>query len=374
MGNGNKTVSDRQQYVVKANDLIRKTRYDLTTQQQKIVLFCISKIRPGDLPETRYEIDINDICNACGINIDFGGYYYKAIKDDLKALTNRLWVQMPDKSETTVSWIGDATIIPLSGKVYVKFHEAMTPYLFELKEKYTQYHLEDVLVFKGKYTIRLYEILRSYTTQRAINEGWEKEVSFNIDDLKESLSVTGYKRWADFDKYILKKAVAEINACNDEMHVEYDVYKSGGRNIESVNFIISSARALQMLYAHQEKRERLNGGKRKTINRGKPAAEAAEETSGSGMDQQRTGSAAEAAAGASDGSGTDQRQKEREELAEQMRKAEEMLKAFENRYSDIDGAKDERDLAAEMRKQLETLKGMAARLDNTERILDGGER
>ena len=150
MPHGNKTRADRQQYVVKANDLIRRTRYSLTTQQQKIVLFAISKIKPMDAPNTQYEISIDELCAACGIDIDNGGYYYKAIKDDLKKLTDRLWVEMPDKSETTVAWISDATIIPLSGTVYIKFHEKMAPYLFELKERYTQYRLEDVLVFKSK--------------------------------------------------------------------------------------------------------------------------------------------------------------------------------------------------------------------------------
>ena len=108
------TKKENQRYlVVKANDLIRKTRYNLTTQQQKIVLFAISKIKPNDPPNTRYEIAIDELCEACGIEID-GGHYYKVIKDDLVKLTTRLWVKMPDKSEATVSWIGDAEIIPLS--------------------------------------------------------------------------------------------------------------------------------------------------------------------------------------------------------------------------------------------------------------------
>ena len=47
-----KAVADRNQYVVKSNDLIRKTRYNLTTQQQKIVLFAISKIKPSGRNKT----------------------------------------------------------------------------------------------------------------------------------------------------------------------------------------------------------------------------------------------------------------------------------------------------------------------------------
>ena len=257
MGNGNKTVADRQQYVVKANDLIRKTRYDLTTQQQKIILFCISKIKPNDLPDTEYEINIDDLCKACNIDLDGGGYYYKAIKDDLKKLTERLWVRMPDKREQTVSWISDAMIMPLSGKVYITFHKAMGPYLFDLKERYTQYHLEDVLVFKGKYAIRLYEILRSFTTQKSIDNDIEKEAYFSVSELRDILAVDNYPRWADFDRFVLKRAVDEINMCSDEIHVEYDTFKGTGRNITAVNFIITRARAHQQLLAHNEKRNRL---------------------------------------------------------------------------------------------------------------------
>ena len=91
MPHGNKTIADRNQYVVKANDLIRKTRYNLTTQQQKIVLFAVSKIKPNDTSDTVYEIGLTELAAACGLKIDNGGYYYWALKDDIKELTQRSW-------------------------------------------------------------------------------------------------------------------------------------------------------------------------------------------------------------------------------------------------------------------------------------------
>ena len=39
---------ERNQLVVKHNALIQKTRYSLNTQQQKIILYLISKIKPDD--------------------------------------------------------------------------------------------------------------------------------------------------------------------------------------------------------------------------------------------------------------------------------------------------------------------------------------
>jgi len=216
--------------------------------------------------------------------------------------------------------------------------------------------------------------LRSYTTQRAIDEGWERNASLKIDELRELLSVDGYKRWADFDKYIVKKAVDEINLCNDEIHIEYETYKNGGRNVESINFIITSARARQMLYAHQERRERLNSSKKKNKKRQQTTTAAA-----SGISSSSSASAGDdqGGRGRDQSGGSDQQQREREELAEQMKKAEDMLKEFEKKYSAISGAKQEQDIAAEMRKQLERLKEMSKRLEIVENTISssgGGDQ
>lgn len=252
-----KVAEARGQMVVKANDLIRKTRYDLTVQQQKIMLYAISKIKPNDKPGTAYAININDICAACNIRLDeTGGYYYQALKDDLLKLTNRIWVLMPDRSQRTVSWLGDAEITPNSTTVIIKFHEAMTPYLFQLREHYTQYHLEDILTLRGKHSIRLFELLRSYTTQKAIDQGQTRKVVFSLGELREILAVSTYPRWADFDRFVIRRATEEINSCNADMRVEYRTIKQG-RNVAQVEFTISSPRALQALSAIKRRKERL---------------------------------------------------------------------------------------------------------------------
>ena len=251
-----KTLTDRNQYVVKANDLIRKTRYNLTTQQQKIVLFAISKIKPDDSVYTRYELNLEELCDACGLNLDAGGYYYKSLKADLKTLSKREWCVMPDGTEQTISWIGDATIIPLNSTVYITFNPNMEPFLFELRARYTQYKLRNVLVFKGKYSIRLYEILRSYITQAEIDKGIERDIEISIDDLRNVLAVSSYPRWADFDRYVIKNAVDEINECAEDIHIEYESLRDG-RQINRIDFIITPARAKQILNAHKKRKERL---------------------------------------------------------------------------------------------------------------------
>jgi len=255
MVDGKKTRELQEYYVVKSNDLIQKARYSLTVQQQKLILFAISKIKKGDPYDKVYELSIDECCSVMGLEYDTGGYYYKAIKDDLVKLTNRLWVRFDDR-EATVAWISDAEIIPLSGTVYIRFHEKMTPYLFDLQNRYTQYQLYEVLVLKGKYSLRLYELLRSYVMQDELRDGKEKEVSFTVDELRKLLCCENYKRWAEFDRCVLRKAVDEINATSDIIKVSYDTYKRG-KTVTRINFIIDYPNLMEKFAAHNEQRKRL---------------------------------------------------------------------------------------------------------------------
>ena len=258
MSSRQKTLSDREQYVVKANDLIRRSRYNLTAQQQKIVLYCISKIRPEDDINTRYEINITELANACGLQMDNTGTYYGTLKRAIKELTERHWCTMPDGVQMTMSWIGDAMIIPLNSTVYIKFNEYMQPYLFDLKEKYTQYQLQNVLVFRHKYSIRLYELLRSYTTQRNLEEYREADITLTVEELRALLDVNGYKEWREFNRRVIAPAIKEINKCAEDIHILY--YPTRGersRSIEKINFVIEPAEPEQQVNAKKARKSRL---------------------------------------------------------------------------------------------------------------------
>lgn len=259
-----KILADREQYVVKANEIIRKTRYNLTAQQQKIVLFAISKIKPGDDIDTEYTFEIKDLANACGMKIEDGGQYYRNIKDDLKKLAAPVWLTMCDENgkivERMISWINsDAEIVPGDGTVKISFNKHLQPHLFDLKEKYTQYRLQSVLVFRGKYAIRLYEIMRSYTTQNKLDDGRESEVTIPLDELRRMLDTKSYKNWTDFERFILRVAINEINERAEDIHIDY--YPMRGdhtRTIEKINFVITPARVGQQYRAMVKRKEKLD--------------------------------------------------------------------------------------------------------------------
>lgn len=63
-----------------------------------------------------------------------------------------------------------------------------------------------VLAFESKYALRLYTILSLRAGLRKASE------DFMLDDLRSRLGVTGaYERWDNFNQWVLKPALAEIN-------------------------------------------------------------------------------------------------------------------------------------------------------------------
>ena len=245
---------DRNYYVVKSNALIQKSRFSLSLQAQRCLLFAISRIKFNDAPSTEYTFKIRDICAACGIDYDSHGDYYNRMKAELKALRdNSIWIMNAEGKEETVSWFSKVRMNKGQGTVSVKFDETIQDYLFLLQNKYTQYKLSTPLAFKSKYSIRLYELLLSYTKKAEIENGIENEIYFSPEELKERLDGGKYEKFYDFRRFVIEKSIEEINQYSEDINVEYSCeYK--GKQIQQVYFYINSPRAKQILNARKAKK------------------------------------------------------------------------------------------------------------------------
>ena len=220
LSKNNHPAPNRYNTVVKANTLIQRSRFSLTAQQQKIVLFIISQIEPYDEDFKLYEFKITEFCRVCGIEPK--GDIYSLLKKQIKSISDKsLWIELDDGEETLVRWIEKPYIDKKSGIVKIKLDEEMKPYLLQLKERFTEYDLIYTLNFKSKYSIRLYEYLKSihykklkpYTQTMAIDK-FQKMLDSSYEDFK------------DFHTRVLKTAQKEINTYSD-IHFEYELIKEG---------------------------------------------------------------------------------------------------------------------------------------------------
>ena len=257
-----KAKQDRNYYVVKSNALIQKSRFSLSLQAQRCLLFAISRIKFSDMPSTEYTFAIKDICDACGIDMKTHGDYYNLMKAELKALRdNSIWITNEEGKEETVSWFSKVKINKGTGTVSVKFDESIEEYLFLLQNRYTQYKLSTPLAFKSKYSIRLYELLLSYIKKSELENGRENEITFTPDELKERLDAQNYNKFYDFRRFVLDKAIEEINTYSEDINVSYD-YIYVGKVAKKVIFIVNEARATQAYKAKKAKNEKFRQKKK----------------------------------------------------------------------------------------------------------------
>jgi plasmid replication initiation protein len=225
--NENKKHYRRDLKVVKSNELIQKTRYTLSAQEQKVLLYTISKIKPNDTTQ-EFSFNIKALCEICGI-----GFYsknYNNFKDTIKKLADKsFWIKQGDK-QVLCRWYNKVVVNEKDLTVYLRLDDNIMPYLTALRENYTSYILENVLVMESKYSIRLYEILKSYAGL--------KEYSVLVDTLKDKLQCAEYPVYNNFKVRVLDTAINEINNFTD-IRVSYTPIREN-RRIVALNFNIET--------------------------------------------------------------------------------------------------------------------------------------
>lgn len=219
--------NQRYSLVVKSNELIRKSRFALSLTEQRIILYLISKIKPGDTELLEYELNIKDFCEVCGIDYINN---LSQLKATIKALIDKsVWITLPDGAETLVRWIEKPYLYRDSGIIKIRLDKDMMPYLIQLKANFTQYELIAILALKSKFSIRLYELFKSYE--------YLGHYKVSLADLRKIMMLEKeYPKTNDFKRYVIDKALQEINTYTD-IEVTYSIVKAG-RTIIGFDFLI----------------------------------------------------------------------------------------------------------------------------------------
>jgi len=228
----------RNKSVVKANELIQKSRFNLSLQQQKIILYLISQIKYDDEEFKLYEFSIIDFCKVCGIDAD-SGKNYADLKASIQEIANKsIWVKLENGKETLLRWIDKPYIDSGSGTIQIKLDNDMKPYLLQLKEKFTRYELIYTLHFKRKYSIRLYELIKSLH----FNERDTYSRIFEVEELKKLIGAENYTQTRDFKSAALLPAIEEINLYSDKTVSIEELHQ--GRKITHFKLFIETKPAI----------------------------------------------------------------------------------------------------------------------------------
>ena len=235
-----------QRQVFKANELIQKSRFNLSLQQQKIILYLISKIQPQDDELKLYEFNIADFCRTCGIDIHSGSNYQN-LKSSIKEIADKsIWVELADGKQTLLRWVEKAYIEPNNGTIQIKLDNDMIPFLLNLKKNFTSYELIYITNMSSRFSIRLFELVHSIHYHEL--EEYQRE--FDLDELRKLLGAEHYTKWINFRQRVLDPAIKEINKHSDKNIIMEPIKK--GNTIVKVRLIITTKDTFEALKIKDE--------------------------------------------------------------------------------------------------------------------------
>lgn len=218
--------------VYKANELA-VSRYDLTEQETKLILYCIGCINPSlsgmTIQERTVEFGYQEYAKYMGISNDLA---YKNLINSTRDLMNRsieLIYPVGDIERRIFNWAGLVEFNRKTQKVKLVFNEHLPPLLYQLKQ-FIKYNLEHVKSFKNKYSMRVYEWLLKELTQRKTNKA---NVKISIDDFKFMLMLeNNYHEYKLLNHWVLKPIAKDLNTYSN-MNISIEKY---GRPADSLVF------------------------------------------------------------------------------------------------------------------------------------------
>jgi len=219
---------DKSYLVTKSNYFIMNSSYDLSLEEQKIILTLASMVQPTDEEFKPYKFKINEFMELLGVNTKTK---YTEIPKITKELMKKVFEIEEGNKLIQTAWLSGAIYEKGTGCVELAFSPYLKPYMLQLKEKFTQYQLVNILTMKSKYSPKIYEILKCNEFKN------QKYIELEIKELRKLLKVENmYPLYADFKRKIILHAQKELKKLTD-IDFEFEEIKTG-RKVTALKFYI----------------------------------------------------------------------------------------------------------------------------------------
>ena len=227
-GRGSQTI------VRKSNDLIQNAMSTLTLSQQKLMLHIFAMIKPSDTELPRYEMSIYEFLKLCGVD-PHNGSMYAQVRNNIDAIANAKvqWIRLAGTQKITMfRWLSGATIDEGTGKIVLTLDQALKPHLIQLKEFYTTMNITYTLPMKSQYSLKIYELCKSYQNLYLTKKQKGEPLVWNIETLKKQVDCNA-TNWAHVRRTVLDKPKSEINGHTD-IYFDYEVYEKDRQRVIAV--------------------------------------------------------------------------------------------------------------------------------------------
>ena len=228
---------DTRNYVCQANNLVGG-KQALKLNSAKLIRAAIMQVVRDDEELKPYIITIAELAEL--LNVPKSNIYRDIddITDDI--IKNPVFVK--EESGKKVRWIKIPWVTRCEYNsdigVALELNDKLKPFLINLKDHYTQYTLDSILVMKSVYAIRIYELIQSKIMTRILPKAGT-DIEISVETLKECCGCESkaYNSFSNFRSRVIDIAVKEINE-KTLYTLSYD-YKKKGKSVVGLIFHIN---------------------------------------------------------------------------------------------------------------------------------------
>ena len=199
---------DSQKMVVQANRMIAG-RQKLSLNAAKLIRLAVMQIKPDDEKLQPYLVTVPQLAELLKVAPDNLYATVDELTDEI--LKNPIRIYSDDRQRwVKYPWVSRCEYVSGTG-VLIQLNRELKPFLLALKERYTQYVLQDVLTMRSVYAIRLYELIQSKIMQRVLPmEGLDVEIS--VQEIMDACELgESYSIFQNLRARVVDVAVLEIN-------------------------------------------------------------------------------------------------------------------------------------------------------------------
>jgi plasmid replication initiation protein len=217
----------KNELIVQHNHLI-EARYHLTLQEKRLMCWLASQVKQTDEDFKEHELPIKEFAKLIDVK---GDHLYKALDTITHKLMQKIITiqSLKKRGFTKAALLGGVEYYESQGIIKLSFHPYLKPYMLQLKDRFTQISLGDVMGLKSVHAMRIYEVLKQYE--------YIGNREILLIDLKGYCGIEEkYKKFNDFKKDVLERAKREINNKTD-LFIYYEEIKTS-RKFTSIKFTI----------------------------------------------------------------------------------------------------------------------------------------
>lgn len=220
--------TSKSELVIQHNHLI-EAKYHLTLQEKRLMCWLASQVKQTDEDFKEHVLSIQEFAVLVGVK---GDHLYKTLDTITHKLMQKIITirSLEKKGFAKAALLGGVKYYEGQGIVKLSFHPYLKPYMLQLKERFTQISLGDIIGLKSVHAIRIYELLKQYESIGT------REILLN--DLRDycGITVNQYKKFNNLKKDVLERSKREINTKTD-LSIDYEEIKES-RKIMAIKFFI----------------------------------------------------------------------------------------------------------------------------------------